>query len=346
MSPPRLILVAFALVHLAAPAAAQDRYLDPPPAIAAILDAPLPPAVVLSPDRQWLVLLGRPSLPTIAEVAAPDLRLAGVRLDPATNGPSRGLSFTSMVLRHVSGSAERRVATPAGARLGGAFWSPDGARFAFTVTGDRGIALWVAEATTGQARELVGPRLNGATGAPCSWSGANELLCRLIPEGRGTAPERPLVPAGPIVQESEGREAPNRTYQDLLQSPHDEALFDHYFTSQLALVTLDGRLTSLGRPGIVADASPSPDGQWIQVDVVDRPYSYLVPMSRFPLRMEVWDRTGKLVRTGGRAFPAGGGRGDVWLRDGGPAQSVVARRPAGNAGLDGGTGRWGSPAPG
>jgi hypothetical protein len=165
----RVILVTVVAGVMVAPAAAQDRYLDPPEPIARILDQPLTPVATMSPGAQWLLLLNRPSLPPIAEVAAPDLRLAGVRLDPTTNGSSRGSAYTGYVLRAVNGDVERSVQTPPGARLGPVLWSARADRFAFTVTVDEGIELWVAETATGATRRLLGPRLNAVTGSPCDW---------------------------------------------------------------------------------------------------------------------------------------------------------------------------------
>lgn len=291
----RVTYVTVCLCLATLPLAAQDRYLEPPPAIARILDAPQTPAVSLSPARDWMVLMERPSLPGIAEVAAPELRLAGVRLDPATNGPSRASGFTGLVLRAVTGEAERRVQAPAG-RIGNVDWSPDGTRLAFTVTGPAGITLHLADVATGASREVTGLALNAATGSPCNWTDARSLLCRGVVPGRGAAPAEIAVPAGPVIQESEGRAAPNRTYQDLLRNQEDEALFDYYFTSQLVEVGVDGSTRPVGPAAIVRSASPSPDGRFILVETVRRPYSYLVPIGRFPLRLEVWDRSGGPVR--------------------------------------------------
>jgi dipeptidyl aminopeptidase/acylaminoacyl peptidase len=119
----------------------------------------------------------------------------------------------------------------------------------------------------------------------------------VVPENRGAAPKRSTIPTAPIAQESEGRAAPNRTYQDLLASPEDEALFDHYFTSQLVLVGLDGTATPIGAAGVHLRADPAPDGRHLLVQTVHRPYSYLVPFSRFPMRTEIWDLEGHVVRT-------------------------------------------------
>ena len=200
------------------------------------------------------------------------------------------------VLRAVNGDVERPVQVPTGARLGAVDWSPGGERFAFTITTDLGIALWVGETSTGATRVLTGPELNGVNGSPCRWvPDGTGLICRVVTPGRGPAPRVASIPTGPITQESEGRAAPNRTYQDLLQSPSDEALFDHYFTSQVIRINLDGGRTALGQPAVHSRAEPSPDGQHLLVQTIHRPYSYVVPLARFPTATEVWDMSGRLV---------------------------------------------------
>lgn len=105
------------------------------------------------------------------------------------------------------------------------------------------------------------------------------------------------MPTGPVIRESSGRAAPARTFQDLLKNSSDEALFEHYLTSRVAKVTLDGKVTPIGAPGLVAELSPSPDGRYLLVQSIHRPFSYLVPYDRFPRKIEVWDLDGKAVRT-------------------------------------------------
>ncbi len=276
--------------------AAQDGYRQPPAPIAQILDAEPTPAVSVSPDHQWLLLMERKDLPPISEVAGPEPRLAGERISPRTNDRTRERGFDGLRLRRIGGDVERTVETPSGGRIGDVSWSVDGSRIAFTVTSDSGVSLWVAELATGKARAVTRPVLNGTTGSPCQWRGSSSFACRLVVADRGAPPAEPTVPAGPIIQESKGRAAPNRTYEDLLESPHDEALFDYYFGSQVALVSLDGRIARIGKPGVHTSADPSPDGRYLYVETAHEPYSYLVPLGRFPVRMEVWDSTGAVVR--------------------------------------------------
>jgi dipeptidyl aminopeptidase/acylaminoacyl peptidase len=273
-------------------------YRLPPSPIPEIIDAPPTPALSVSPDRETMALLGRANLPGIAELAEPELRLAGVRINPRTNGPSRAGSFNSLTFRPLHGGAERPVKLPPEGRINYPRWSPDSSALAFLNTTDEGIELWVAEVGSGAARRLTGPHLNATLGIPYTWmSDGRSLLVIRVPPGRGAPPERPGVPEGPIEQENLGKVTPARTYQDLLEGPHDEALFDHYFTGQLFRVPLDGgEGEAIGEPGVISDFAPSPSGEYLFVEEIRRPYSYLVPYYRFPTEARVVDAAGRTVR--------------------------------------------------
>ncbi|MCU0616919.1 MAG: hypothetical protein MUD17_07560, partial [Gemmatimonadaceae bacterium] len=292
-------------IALAAPSLqAQSTYREPPPVIAAILDAAPTPSVSLSPDRSRMALLQRAGYPSIAEVAAPELRLAGLRFDPVTNGPSRGSGVRGISVQPVRGGEARALSIPLptgdagrGAPIANVSWSPSGEQIFFTITDGERIQPWVANVATGAVRRLADVRLNAVLGAPCSWLGAEPaLICRLVPAGRGAAPATPTTPDGPILQESEGGRADRvATYQDLLKSPHDETLFTYYATSQVARIDLTGTVTPIGAPGIIADVTPSPDGRYLLVTTHSTPYSYVVPLNFFPTTISVWDGSGREV---------------------------------------------------
>jgi dipeptidyl aminopeptidase/acylaminoacyl peptidase len=287
------------LLILALPAAicAQERYRDPIPAITRILDAPQLPAVLPSFDGSKLLLLEQPGLPSIAQVAGPELRLAGERLNPRNNALSRMRTFATMVFQPVGKGDPRRVVIPWHSRVGSALWAPDASKVAFTLIEEGGTSLWLADASSGAIRMLSGPTLNGAFGPPCRWMpSGKELLCLRVPAGRSAAPESPATPIGPVVQESEGQAAGNATYEDLLQNPHDEELFEYYFSNQLVLIPLGGSDRPIGAPGLHSRVQVSPDGRYLLVETVHRPFSYLVPWERFPRRTEVWDLSGAVVK--------------------------------------------------
>jgi dipeptidyl aminopeptidase/acylaminoacyl peptidase len=289
-------LVAMALAGGAESALAQSAYQKPPKEVLEILNAPAPPVVVLNPTRDTLLIIETARYPSIADLARPVLRLAGQRINPRTNGLHLSARVTGLTILPIEGGRPRPVALPAGT-VGYPEWSPDGKRFAVTVTGDDRIELWVGDTESAKLKQVPGVVLSGAFGDPVDWiPDGKSLLCRLIPAGRGMPPVVPPTPPGPTIQESDGQAAPVRTFQDLLQNAHDEDLFDYYATSQLAVVTLEGNARPIGKPAVFASVSLSPRGDYFLVNRVHRPYSYLLPAFAFPRAIEVWAEAGVLVR--------------------------------------------------
>jgi len=274
-------------------------YQTPPPAITALVDAPTTPAVSLDPTARWLALFDAPPLPPIAELAQPELRLAGLRLNPRTNGPSRESAYRGIAFQRLTdGQRVEVTGLPAQPRIRWSQWSPDGQWLAFGLTRAQGVELWVAPLADGRARQLTPPVLNAVVGTPFAWlSDSRRLVVRAAPAERGPAPTPPETPDGPVVQECDGKPAPVRTYQDLLGSPHDEALFRHYLTSRVALVDLDAKSETLGTSALYTRVTPSPDARHLLVSAVHPPFSYRVPYDRFPQTTQVWDLTGRVEAT-------------------------------------------------
>jgi len=273
------------------------KYQRPPEEIAELIEAPQAPAVSISPDKKWMLLLERPGYKSIEEVAQPELKLAGLRMNPNTFGPSRSSYYSGLVWRKIASKNEIRVEDVApGTRIDRVRWSPDGETVSFCVTDENGISLWMTkpgEATAWRCSDLY---LNATLADPYSWLDDETVVGLFVPTPRPEAPEISGVPEGPIVQESKGRKAAARTYQDLLKTPADEQLFEHYTTSVVWTYSLDGDVTKIGEAASYRTMAPSPDGNYLLVRQVHRPFSYMVPYYRFPHKVEVWDRTGQLVR--------------------------------------------------
>lgn len=289
--------VAFAALSGAAFAA--DGYQTPPAPIAQILDAAPTPGVAVSSDRKTLALLGRENLPTIAAVSEPILRLAGSRINPRNNGPieARANWLNSLSFEDVATGKVRAVALPAGARFFGPSWSPDSSKLAFVMDAKAGLELWVVDVKTAAAGK-VAEGVNATFGAGYDWlPDGSGLLVQTVVAGRGAPPVQSSVPTGPTIQESKGKTAAIRTYQDLLGDAHDEALFDYYFTSQLTRVGLDGKSAAIGAPGVISSVSISPDGRYMLTSRLKRPYSYLVPAGLFPTEIVVSTIDGQPVKT-------------------------------------------------
>src|SRR5262245_39540470 len=142
----RLSLVALILVMAAVTAVAEEGYKKPPQAVLDVLNAPLPPQISVSPSRDYLLLADRSAYPPIADLAQPMLRLAGLRINPNTNGPHRGTYYTGLTLKKIADGTDIRIALPANAKISLPRWSPDGKSFAFTNTIANGIELWIGDA--------------------------------------------------------------------------------------------------------------------------------------------------------------------------------------------------------
>src|ERR1700688_959559 len=278
--------------------AEEEVYRTPPQALVDIVDAPQQRWVSVDPGRHWLVLSDPETWPPIAELAKRELRLAGLRIDPQSHGASRAQLFSGLRLLRLSDGRERPLASmPSPLRVGNLRWSPDGAHLAFTQSWPDRIELWVVEVATGKARRLARPAVSlVAQPAPVWLADSQSLVCAMVPAREAPEPAARQVPAGPVIQQTAGKPAAARTYQDLLQNAYDEALFEHYLTVQLAQVDLAGKVTALGPPRQLWHFDPSPDGRYVLVESLHRPFSYLVPAERFPRRVEILDRTGEPLR--------------------------------------------------
>ena len=307
--PTRAIVLALLVCAPLLTAEEAQKYLLPPQNIVDVFDAEPPAQISVSPNKQQIALVKARAYPTIAELSQPMYRLAGARINPKTNGPHRasglpGTGINSIVLKQIEGGTETTVTMPPQARISHVKFSPDGTHLAFLQTKDTGIELWIANTATGAAKAVVtGPdRINATGGDPCDWLHDNvTMVCELVPANRGAAPVEPMVPSGPTVHENFGKAAPAPTYEDLLKNPYDDALFDYYFTSQLASINITtGAKAPIGKTGIFNNVTPSPSGQYVLVSKIKKPFSHTVPANGFNQDIEVWSRDGDVKKLADR----------------------------------------------
>ncbi|CAL5225819.1 g8598 [Coccomyxa viridis] len=290
-------------------------YMKPPQEIIDLVDIPPEPNLSFSPDRTKVLQLYKPSpLPPISEIARPELKLAGLRIDPDMTSGSRMSYYTGLTIVDMTDDlvlpAPRDATTPItgypeGFWINLVSWSPDGKHIAFTVRspgqpGDpprKPLELWVAEVATGQARCLTKLGLSSVFD-DYMWVDDNTIGALVIPGSRGPAPEKPPIPIGPNIQDnSSGKTSQARTYPDLLKSPHDEALMEYYCQSSLVYIDVyTGEVSQIGETRLYTSFAPSPDANFLLVAWLERPYSHTMPCGRFPKRVQLWDRQGKCVK--------------------------------------------------
>ena len=290
----------------------QSSYQKPPKEIEDVLNAPALPVTTISPAKDKILLATPLRYPPISELAQPMLRLAGLRINPNTNGRHRQPYFVALTLKNIADGKEFAVELPSGAQIISPNWSADGKYIAFGNQTASGIELWILDTGNAKARPLKNIRVNTAFGRFDWMPDQKSLLVNLVPANRAAAPSGSNVPTEPSIQETAGKTGVVQTFEDLLKNPADEKLFEYYATSQLAVVSLDGKTKEIGQPAIFETADISPDGQHVLTARVVRPFSYLFPASRFPKTVEVWDLQGKALYK----------LADVPLEDNLPAQGV------------------------
>lgn len=293
-----MLFLCLLLIGYALKSQEPSGYQRPPEEIAKLIDAPSTPSVSIDSKGEWMLLMERPGYPSIEEISAPELRIGGTRINPATNGRSRQNPMVGMSLKNLKTGAEYQFdGMPAKPQIANVSWSLDESKIAFTNTTENGIELWYADVISKTAKRLTNAIVNNAYISAFQWMPDNSnLLVSTVADNRGPEPKKPLAPKGPVLQETEGAVAASRTYQDLLENSHDETLFEYYTTVQLRKVDLSGKSEKVGEPEIIKDATVSPDGQYILVETIQKPFSYLVPASRFPFNYEMWTATGQKVK--------------------------------------------------
>lgn len=293
------LLVTAVLLSLCSVASADDRYRAAPSPIHEMLATPPTPNVDVSPDGRWALAASVAQYPPVADLAAPMLRLAGVRLDPRTNGFHAWFHYRGgYTVRRLPDGAEVPFRMPKDLKFGSAYWNATSTRFAFVSIADNAIELWVGDPVKATVRKVKGLAVNPLLGGHMQWmADGKTLLVKTVPLRRKPAPAEP-PPSGPIVQDASGVGAASSTYEarDLLRTPHDADLFEHYMTSQLALVDASSlKVTRLGAPAVFGGVQAAPDGNHILVSKIKRPYSYARPWSRFARDIELWTRAGSRV---------------------------------------------------
>jgi dipeptidyl aminopeptidase/acylaminoacyl peptidase len=275
---------------------AQEPYKRPPKEVVDIVTAPPSPRASVSPDQELLLLADYEPMPSIAYMAQPLLRIAGMRITPKNNSRQQTIFYTGIVIKSIKDGSEIKITLPEGARLSFPSWSPDGNWVAFTRFLENGVELWVANTKSGEAKSLTKAIVNSTLSSGYQWyPNSQHILALTIHENRGAPPKKPEVPVGPVIQETSGKFAKVWTYQDLLQNPFDEALFDYYTTSQLTKINiLSGQIQKLGQPAIYLTPEISPDGNQILIHRIKKPYSYHVPYYYFSHSLEIWDQNGEL----------------------------------------------------
>lgn len=274
------------------------EYQKPPKEILDLVDAPLAPDVIIDSEGENVVLLYRDAYKSIAELSATEMRLAGLRINPKTNIGSRTTFYKNINVKNALGEQLKQVeGLPENPRLSNFSRSPNEKYIACLNTTLDGNEVWVVDIEQARAKRLTGPGVNANLGNALNWfADSQQLLVKMLPTDRPELIDTgKVVPDGPTISVSDGAKAQNRTYQDLLKNPNDERNFETLAYSVIQKVGLDGSIRNFLPKAMYRAIDFSPDGNYVMVSAIHRPFSYLVPYSRFPYTESIYSSNGQLV---------------------------------------------------
>jgi dipeptidyl aminopeptidase/acylaminoacyl peptidase len=274
-------------------------YQKPSPEILALADYERAPSVSMDTKKEYLLLSYRNTYKTLDDLNQTEMRLGGLRINPLTNISSTVTYVNNLKIRKISNKYETQISgLPLNAKISNVAWSQNEKKIAFTNTTHSGVELWVIDVASATAKKITSDNLNANLGSPFSWMKDNEtLLVKVLPKNRpALINDKKDLPKGPTVSVSDGSKSQNRTYQDLLKNKSDEANFDALVTSELYIITTSGTASLFKPADIYAGESFSPDGNYLMLTTIQKPYSYIVPYSRFPQKSVVYDLTGKEIK--------------------------------------------------
>ncbi len=274
-------------------------YQKPSAEILALADYERAPSVSMDSKKEYMLLSYRNTYKTLEDLSQEEMRLGGLRINPITNISSTVTYINNLKIRKIKDKVEIQVSgLPKNALITNVSWSPNEKKIAFTNTTLTGVELWIIDVVSASAKKITTDNLNANLGSPYNWMKDNEtLLVKILPKNRPTLIDsKKDLPKGPTVSVSDGLKSQNRTYQDLLKNKTDEANFDALVTSELYKISISGNATLFKSAAIYAGESFSPDGNYLMLTTIQKPYSYIVPLSRFPQKSVVYDLNGKEIK--------------------------------------------------
>ena len=274
-------------------------YQKPSAEILALADYERAPSVSMDSKKEYMLLSYRNTYKTLEDLSQEEMRLGGLRINPITNISSTVTYINNLKIRKIKDKVEMQVSgLPKNALITNVSWSPNEQKIAFTNTTLTGVELWIIDVVSASAKKITTDNLNANLGSPYNWMKDNEtLLVKILPKNRPVLIDsKKDLPKGPTVSISDGSKSQNRTYQDLLKNKTDEANFDALVTSELYKISISGNATLFKSAAIYAGESFSPDGNYLMLTTIQKPYSYIVPLSRFPQKSVVYELNGKEIK--------------------------------------------------
>jgi dipeptidyl aminopeptidase/acylaminoacyl peptidase len=294
-----LILITSLSISLFVKAQENLTFQKPSAEILALADYKRAPTVTMDSKKEFMLLSYRNTYKSLNDLYQEEMRLGGLRINPVTNISSTITYINNFKIRKISSKDEIQVSgLPENPKIGNVLMSPNERKIAFTHTTNIGVEVWILDVETARATRLTEAIVNANMGNPVCWLNDNEnLLVRLLPKNRmALIDTKKELPLGPTVSSSDGSISQNPTFQDLLKNKSDEQNFESLITSELYKISITGKAELFKPSAMYSGVSVSPDGNYVLITTIKKPFSYLVPYYRFPQTSIVYDIKGNEIK--------------------------------------------------
>lgn len=292
------LLLMFMIVFSAS-SMAQDNssYQFPPKVIADLLLAPPTPSISVSGNAKYMLVMERNSYPTVEELGQPELKIAGIRINPLNASLTRQTYINQFSVKQVGADKILVIkGLPTNLSALSPTWNPAENKIAFFNVLPNSVDVYVIDITSLTCKKINTTSANLVLGNTLVWVDDASVLYKTNVNDPAKVAKKPITPKGPTIQENLGKVAPSVTYQDLIKSPFDEYLFEYFTTVQL-VKNNNGVETKIGKPSILSSISISPDKQYFLTRTLNKPFSYLVPSYGFASTVFITDTKGNVVHT-------------------------------------------------
>ncbi len=271
-------------------------YQTPPKVISDLLLAPPTPMVSVDSKGNFMLVMERNSYPTVEELGQPELKIAGLRINPNNASLSRQTYINHFIVRNIKSNKDLVIkGLPTNLAALSPTWNKNENKIAFFNVNASRVDVYVIDIATQFCKKVNVQAVNIVLGNMLIWLDDQTVIYKTVVNNVALLKKRPITPKGPTIQENLGKVSPSVTYQDLIKSPYDEYLFEFYSTVQLVKNT-NGVESPIGKPSILYSLSLSPDKQYLLTRHLNKPFSYLVTAGGFASTVNIQDFKGNVVK--------------------------------------------------